>query len=92
MTERHAKAASSGVATENEEADVDRLLQAYRDAVEVWIAAIRREEALASSTHSLKGIDRWESGHFEEEMARDKAKTAKQDLESALRQKFFGFS
>jgi hypothetical protein len=74
-----------------ESAEADRLLRIYNAAVEEWIAAIRREEALASKNHSLVEVDQWEQAHFNEENARSKAKAAKQDYESALREKFFHF-
>ena len=65
--------------------------QAYKSAVEEWIAAIRKEEALASANHSVAQVDRWEQAHFGEEEARQKAKAAKASYEAALREKFFGF-
>ena len=72
--------------------ELDAKLSAYRSAVEAWIASIRDEEALASANHSVAEIDEWERAHFREERAREQAKNAKQDYESALREKFFGFS
>ena len=75
--------------TENQE--LDRLQGAYKAAIEEWIAAIRKEEGLASTNHSLAQVDRWEQAHFLEEEARDKAKAAKAEYEAGLRAKFFGF-
>jgi hypothetical protein len=43
------------------------------------------------SDHSVGEIDKWESAHFREEEARNKAKDAKHAYEDALREKFFGF-
>ena len=71
--------------------ELDTMQATYKDAVEAWIAAIRREEALASTNHSLAQVDRWEGAHFEEEEARNKVKAAKKRYEDALREKFFGF-
>jgi hypothetical protein len=71
--------------------EFDQLQANYKAAVETWIAAIRKEEALASGDHSIAEVDKWEAAHFEEEEARDKAKEAKSDYEDALREKFFGF-
>lgn len=65
--------------------------RAYKAAVEEWIAAIRKEEGLASGNHTLVQVDRWEGAHFDEEEARKKAKAAKAAYEDALRRKFFGF-
>ncbi len=63
----------------------------YKAAVEEWIAAIRKEEGLVSTNHSLAEVDRWEQAHFDEEKARDKVKSAKAEYEAALREKFFHF-
>ena len=72
--------------------ELDRMQAAYKQAVEEWIVAIRKEQALASTNHSVAQVDRWEDAHFEEEEARNKVKVAKKKYEDALRAKFFGFS
>jgi hypothetical protein len=77
--------------TEIQHPELDELQEAYKAALEQWIAAIRAEEALVCVNHTLAQVDRWEKAHFEEEDARDKAKDAKQTYEDALREKFFGF-
>jgi hypothetical protein len=71
--------------------ELDSLQAAYKDAVESWISAIRKEEALASVNHSVAEIDQWEQAHFDEESMRDSVKAAKTKYEDALREKFFGF-
>jgi hypothetical protein len=71
--------------------ELDQLQRAYKSAVEAWIAAIREEEALASTGHSAADVDKWEEADFAEEDARDKVKTAKREYEDALRDKFFNF-
>ena len=76
----------------SEHPELDRLQLAYKTAVEKWIAAIRKEEALASTNHSVAQVDRWDHAHFQEEDARNKAKAAKKEYEAGLREKFFGFS
>jgi len=74
------------------EAELDGLQAAYKAAMEEWIVAIRKEEALVSVTpHSVAEIDKWEGAHFEEEEARDKVLEAKEAYEDALRLKFFNF-
>ncbi len=70
---------------------LDQLQAAYKAAVEQWVTAIRKEEALASGNHSEAEIDSWEAADFREEDAREKAKIAKKKYESALREKFFNF-
>jgi hypothetical protein len=72
-------------------AGLDQMQNAYKSAVEKWIAAIRQEEALASVNHSIAEVDRWEQAHFEEDEIRKQVKDAKRRYEAALRQRFFGF-
>jgi hypothetical protein len=74
-----------------EKVELDQIQRTYKAAVDEWITAIRLEEALASGTHSVAEIDKWEAAADREEELRDKAKEAKQAYESALRQEFFGF-
>jgi hypothetical protein len=76
---------------ENESAEMDELQNAYKAAVEEWIVAIRREEALASVNHTVAQLDQWEQAHFDEEAARNKVLAAKRKYEDALRRKFFNF-
>jgi hypothetical protein len=71
--------------------DLDQMQKDYKAAVDAWVAAIRREEALASVNHTVAEIDKWENAAFAEDDARDKAKTAKKAYENALREKFFHF-
>jgi hypothetical protein len=71
-------------------AELDRRRQAYKDAVESWIAAIREEEALATPDHSVHAWDLWENAGFAEEDARDAAQKAKRTYESGLREADYG--
>lgn len=75
----------------SEHPDLDELQTNYKAAVDSWIAAIRKEEALASVNHTLAEVDRWEQAHFEEDEMRSVVKEAKAKYEDALREKFFGF-
>lgn len=72
-------------------ADLDQMQRKYKAAVEAWVAAIRREEALAMVNHTLAQIDQWEAADDDEEKARSEAKAAKKAYEDALREKFFHF-
>jgi len=74
-----------------ENPELDALQAAYKDAVEAWIEAIRKEEALASVNHEIAEVDQWEKAHFEEDEMRSTVKAAKKKYEDALRKKFFGF-
>jgi hypothetical protein len=71
--------------------DLDQMQAAYKTAVEQWIAAIKEEEALASVTHTIAEVDKWEDANFKEDELRGKVKAAKRRYEDALREKFFGF-
>lgn len=75
----------------SEHPELDELQLAYRSAVEAWIAAIRKEEDLASVNHDVAEVDKWEAAHFEEDEMRSNVKEAKAKYEDALRAKFFGF-
>jgi hypothetical protein len=75
----------------DDSADLDRLQASYKEAVEAWVEAIRKEEALASVTHNVAEVDRWEAAYFQEEVLRMKARAAKREYEGALREQFFGF-
>jgi hypothetical protein len=79
------------VAMTIEKAELDQIQSNYKAAVDEWVTAIRLEEALASSNHSVAQIDQWEGAANREEEARNKAKAVKQAYESALRQEFFNF-
>ncbi len=77
---------------ENDTLDLDQLQDAYKAAMEEWIAAIKQEEALVTiAPHSVAELDKWEGAHFVEDDLRGKVKVAKQNYEDALRKKFFNF-
>ena len=75
----------------SEHPDLDTLQAGYKAAVEAWIAAIRKEEDLASVNHTVAEVDKWEQAHFDEDAMRSAVKDAKAKYEDALREKFFGF-
>ena len=72
-------------------AALDALQSAYKAAVEEWIVAIKEEEALASQSHDVAELDKWEQAHMRQDELRDKVKAAKKDYEDGLREKFYGF-
>jgi hypothetical protein len=74
-----------------EKTELDSLRDAYRAAVDKWIAAIREEENLATPDHEVRAIDVWEHAGFAEEEARIEARKAKAVYEDALRKLNFGF-
>jgi hypothetical protein len=73
----------------HENAELDRLQNAYQAAVESWIEAIQAERQLASVHHTVAQVDTWENAHFLAEDARRKAESAKSAYERALRSWFF---
>jgi hypothetical protein len=76
---------------QDDNAELDRMQNAYKAAVEEWITTIKKEEELASVDHSIADVDKWEDAHFKEDEVRNKVKAAKKVYEDALREKFFGF-
>ncbi len=76
---------------ESDTTKLDEKQNAYKAAVEKWIASIREEEALASVNHSIAEVDKWEAAHFKEDDIRNEVIAAKKEYEDALREKFFGF-
>jgi hypothetical protein len=72
-------------------AELDEMQSNYKAAIEEWIAAIRKQEALASVNHTVAEVDQWENAGFQEEELRNKAKAAKKEYEAALRQEFYDF-
>ena len=68
-----------------ERTDLDRLQEAYKEAVELWIAAIRDEENLATPDHSIVAWEHWEQAGFKADEARDRANVAKEAYKAGLR-------
>ena len=72
-------------------ARLDQMQKAYIAAVEQWIDAIKQEEALASTNHTLAEVDKWETAHLKEDELRNRVKAAKKKYEDSLREEFYGF-
>ena len=64
--------------------ELDQKQRDYKTAVDVWVAAIRYEEALASVNHSVAEVDQWEHAAAREEAARSKAKREAQGRRQSL--------
>jgi hypothetical protein len=73
-----------------ERADLDRLQKAYKDAVELWIAAIREEESLATPDHSIRAWERWDHAAFQADAAHETATAAKEAYKDGLRLADYG--
>jgi uncharacterized protein YaaR (DUF327 family) len=88
---RMSSISSRGNKMDDQQPNLDELQASYKAAVEEWISAIRKEEALASVNHSVAEVDLWENAGFEEDEMRKTVKELKAKYEDALREKFFGF-
>ncbi len=71
-------------------AEYDRLRQAYKDSVDTWVQAIREEEALATPNHSMTAMEHWDAAGFKEQDAQKKAIAAKEAYKDALRMFNYG--
>jgi hypothetical protein len=71
--------------------NLDRLQAEYKAAVDLWVGAIRQEEAHASVNHTLAEVDTWERDAMNEDEARQQVRAAKAAYEGALRERFFHF-
>lgn len=69
---------------------LDELQQAYKQAVNQWVDAIRAEEALATPDHSEVAMERWDAAGFVEQDAQAKAKQARDAYKDSLRHLHFG--
>jgi hypothetical protein len=70
---------------------LDELQQAYKQAVNQWVDAIRAEEALATPDHSEVAMEHWDAAGFAEQDAQAKAKQARDEYKDALRKVNYGF-
>ncbi len=74
-----------------ETVELDQLQKDFKNAVEAWVVAIREEEALASTEHSVAEVDQWEAAADRQKQAGEAVEEAKRLYEDALRKKFFNF-
>jgi hypothetical protein len=74
-----------------ENLDFDQLLLNYKQAVDLWVAAIRSEEALASSDHSMIAMENWDTAGMHVHDTELAAKKARDIYKNALRKKNYGF-
>jgi hypothetical protein len=88
---RMSSISSRGNKMDDQQPGLDELQAGYKAAVEEWISAIRKEEALASVNHSVAEVDLWENAGFQEDEMRKTVKELKAKYEDAPREKFFGF-
>lgn len=65
--------------------NLDQLRLAYKSAVDEWVQAIRAEEALATSDHSMIAMEKWDTAHFAEQEAQGLTTDAREAYKDALR-------
>jgi len=65
--------------------DLDQLRLAYKKAIDEWVDAIRAEEALATSDHSMVAMERWDDAHLREHDAHSRATEAREAYKDGLR-------
>jgi hypothetical protein len=71
-------------------ADLSELRLAYKKAVDTWVDAIRAEEALATTDHSMTAMERWDTAHFKEQDAQSRAIEARDGYKDGLRDINYG--
>ena len=69
---------------------LSELRLAYKRAVKAWIEAIRAEESLATTDHSMTAMERWDEALFRERDAQAKAQEARDAYKDALRKANYG--
>jgi len=72
-------------------AELDQLRAAYKQAVDNWVEAIRAEENLATPDHSETAMERWDAAGFREQDAQTEAKRARDAYKDVLRKVNYGF-
>ncbi len=68
-----------------ERTELDLLQNAYKAAVDLWVAAIREEENLATADHSIVAWEHWEQAGFRVREAQERATAAKESYKDGLR-------
>jgi hypothetical protein len=62
----------------------------YKQAVREWIGAIRVEELLATTNHSMIAMEEWDDAHFKEQDAQTTAQHARDAYKEGLRDANYG--
>jgi hypothetical protein len=71
-------------------AELSELRLAYKKAVDDWVLAIRAEESLATTDHSMIEMERWDEAHFKEDKTRARATEARDAYKDSLRDANYG--
>lgn len=70
--------------------NLDELQQTYKQAVGLWVAAIRSEEALATPDHSETAMEHWDSADFSVQDSEKRARRARDAYKEGLRHLHYG--
>lgn len=70
--------------------DLGELRLAYKKAVDEWVSAIRAEEDLATTDHSMTEMEKWDAAHFVEQDAQQRATEAREAYKDSLRKVNYG--
>jgi Tfp pilus assembly protein PilN len=73
-----------------ENSSLDQLQQAYKQAVDRWVDAIRAEESLATANHSETAMEKWDRADFVVQDAAKQAKEARENYKEGLRHLHYG--
>ena len=65
--------------------NLHQLRQAYKQAVDEWVEAIRAEEDLATPDHSMVAWEKWDAAHLAEHEAHETASQAREAYKDGLR-------
>jgi hypothetical protein len=55
--------------------ELDELREAYKQATDEWVIAIRAEESLTAPDHSMVTMEHWDQVEFREKEVRKKSKS-----------------
>jgi hypothetical protein len=70
--------------------ELDELREAYKQAIDAWLLAIRAGESLATPDHSMTAMEHWDQAEFREKEAQEKVKIARDQYKDALRRINYG--
>ena len=71
-------------------AELSELRLAYKKSVDEWVWAIRAEEDLATTDHSMTEMEKWDAAHFAEQDAQQQATEARETYKDSLRKVNYG--
>jgi hypothetical protein len=70
--------------------ELEELREAYKQATDEWVIAIRAEASLATPDHSMVAMEHWDQAEFREKEAQEKVKIARNQYKDALRRINYG--